>query len=90
MRTEVRPLGSLGDFQKWSGLVWVLKRDFWKGHTTLHCDTWVTSDVCTYMHTQASDTIAFILIHKTYTVLLTNIMHIYPHRQMVTNANTNQ
>lgn len=41
------------------------KRDFWKGHTALHCDTWVTSDVCTYMHTQASDMNAFILIHKT-------------------------
>lgn len=40
------------------------KRDFWKGHTALHCDTWVTSAVYPYMHTPASDTIAFKLMHK--------------------------
>lgn len=27
MRSEVRPLGSLGDFWKWSGLEWVEKKE---------------------------------------------------------------
>lgn len=50
-------------------------------------DTWVASDVYTYMHTQASDKIAVILITQSI-VLLTNIMHI--HTQMVTNSDTNK